>query len=566
MMLHRPAVLPVLIALFLGWPALPGLSEEVGPVTPDASPEARAVLQMLHDISGRCTLTGQHNYPNTGSRNSEFAARYVGETPAIFASDFGFAKPGDTDSCLARPDIVKEAIREYRRGCLVDLCWHAVPPTADEPVTFRPLPGSDPKKLASVQGRLTDEQFKDVLTPGTALHQHWCAQVDAIAVFLKQLQDAHVPVLWRPYHEMNGDWFWWGGRTGEYSTAALYRQIFDRLVNHDHLNNLIWVWSMDRVDNKPRQEHAQYFPGINYVDVLALDVYHDDFAQSYYDSLVALSQGKPLALDEVGSPPSPEILQKQPRWVYYGIWTGMVRNTPRLRYDVLLRDPRILNLEDPAWWSVMAPVRAASGLPALHFDPAPADFSGVWVLNEAKSTWGGMGAAFAPARMEVVHRGNELTIRSTRIVEYADDQVTEDRLTLDGAEAKSVFMNAPRVTTARVSSDGGQLMIDTTVSFAWGPPGTKFITKDAWSLGGHGERPDNPAVHQLVHGGADHHHGLRQALGSGAASRRRAHLMQHRAGGLSGLEPVCPVGCGKRPGATPGFRMTGSRPGLPPGR
>ena len=237
------AVLPVaLVSLAVG-----GEGAAVQPVTPNASPEVRAVLQMLHDISGKYTLTGQHNYPNTRSRNSEFAAKYIGKTPAIFASDWGFAKAGDTDSYLARPDIVQEAIRQYRRGSLVAICWHAVPPTADEPVTFRPLPGSDPNRLASVQGRLTDDQFKDVLTPGTALYQHWCAQVDAIAVFLKQLQDAHVPVLWRPYHEMNGDWFWWGGRTGEHGTIALYRQLFDRLVNHHHLNNLIWVWSMDRV-------------------------------------------------------------------------------------------------------------------------------------------------------------------------------------------------------------------------------------------------------------------------------------------------------------------------------
>ena len=487
MKLRRPAVLLVLVPLFLGWPALSDGSEDVQPVSPNASPEARAVLQMLHDLSGQYTLTGQHNFPNTRSRNSEFAARYIGKTPAIFASDFGFAKPGDTDSYLARPDIVQEAIRQYRRGSLVDLCWHAVPPTADEPVTFRPLPGSDPKRLASVQGRLTDEQFQEVLTPGTALYEHWCAQVDAIAVFLKQLQEAHVPVLWRPYHEMNGDWFWWGGRTGKYSTAALYRQLFDRLVNQQHLNNLIWVWSMDRVDNKPQQEHAQYFPGINYIDVLALDVYRNDFAQSYYDSLVALSQGKPLALDEVGSPPTPEILQKQPRWVYYGVWTGMVRNTPRPQYAALMHDPRILSLEDPAYWNAMMPVRKASGLPPLKFERAPADFSGTWVLDEGKSVWGRMGAAFAPARLEVVQHGNDLTIRTTRILEYADDQTTEEKLTLDGAESKSVFMNSPRLTTARMSADGRQLVMESTVSLVWGPPGSKLVMKDTWSLGEHGD-------------------------------------------------------------------------------
>jgi mannan endo-1,4-beta-mannosidase len=146
--------------------------------------------------------------------------------------------------------------------------------------------------------------------PGTALYNHWCAQVDEIAGYLKQLQDAHVPVLWRPYHEMNGDWFWWGNRTGQYSTIALYKQLFDRLVNHHHLNNLVWVWSMDR-PSTPGREH-EFLPGADFVDVLALDVYGNDFAQSYYDSLVALSQGKPIALAEVGNPPTPEILSSSP--------------------------------------------------------------------------------------------------------------------------------------------------------------------------------------------------------------------------------------------------------------
>ncbi len=487
MSLVRAAALLALLLPCAGAPAAPAASPTVaGPVTPGASPEVRAVLQMLHDLSGRHTLTGQHNFPNTGSRNSEFATRYIGRTPAIFCSDFGFAKAGDTDSYLARPDIVQEAIRQYRRGCLVNICWHAVPPTADEPVTFRPLPGSDPRRLASVQGRLTDEQFQQLLTPGTPLYQHWCAQVDAIAVFLKRLQDAHVPVLWRPYHEMNGDWFWWGGRTGRHGTAALYRQIFDRLVNVHHLNNLIWVWSVDRVHH-PDQAHARYFPGIDCVDVLALDVYQGDFAQSYYDSLAALSQGKPLALDEVGNAPSPEILRQQPRWVYYGVWTGMVRVTPRRQYDALMDDPRVLSLEDPAYAAAMAPVRQASGLPALHFAPAPADFSGSWVLNGDRSIWGKTGAAFSPARLDVVQRGSDLTIRTTRILEYADDEVTEEKLTLDGAESKSEFMGSPRVTTARLSADGRQLRLESAVSLVWGPPNSRLVVTDTWTLDRHGD-------------------------------------------------------------------------------
>jgi mannan endo-1,4-beta-mannosidase len=469
------------IALLIAIPVTRGQGVVAKPVTPGASPEATALLQFLYDISGKYTLTGQHNFPNTKSRNSQFAAKYIGKTPVIWGTDWGHARAGDSDSYLARPDIVQEAIRQHQMGSIVALCWHAVPPTTDEPTTFRPLPGSDPKMLKSVSGQLLDDQFRDVLTPGTPLYQHWCQQVDVIAGYLKQLQDAHVPVLWRPYHEMNGDWFWWGGRTGKYSTIALYKQLFDRFVNHHHLNNLVWVWSMDR-PSTPERAHAQFFPGTEFVDVLALDVYGSDFAQSYYDSIAALSQGKPMALAEVGSPPSPEILQKQPRWAYYMTWAAMVRNTPRKAYAALMQDPRVLSLEDPAYWAATANYRKACGLAPLHAEPPKTDFSGLWVLDEDRSDFGRMGAGMAPARLEVAQQGNELVVKTTRVVEYGDDQVTEEKLALDGTPSNSTFMNSPRVSTAHLSPAGDQIVVDSVVTVTWGPPGTKFTSTDTWSL------------------------------------------------------------------------------------
>jgi mannan endo-1,4-beta-mannosidase len=472
-------------------PATAQPAPQAAPVTPDASPEARALLQLLYDISGKYTLTGQHNNPNTKSRNSDFATRYLGKTPIIFGSDWGHAKAGDSDSYLARPDIVQEAVRQNARGEIVALCWHAVPPTTDEPGTFRPLPNADPKHLASVQGKLLDEQFRDILTPGTALYEHWCAQVDAIAGFLKQLEAAHVAVLWRPYHEMNGDWFWWGGRTGEYSTAALYRQIFDRLVNHHHLTNLVWVWSMDR-PSQPGREFAKYFPGIQYVDVLGLDVYGSDFNQSYYDGLAALSQGKPLALAEVGTPPAPEVLERQPRWAYYMTWSGMVHLTTRKQYDALFADPRILWLEGAAYGAASEPYRRACGMQPLRFEPKPADFTGTWVFDEDRSSLGRMGGMGAPAAMEVVQAGADLSIKTTRIVEFADDQVTEQKLTLDGAEHTSTFMNSPQVTRALVSPAGDELHLDSSFSFGGGP---KMTISDVWRLTDAGR---HLAVHRHV--------------------------------------------------------------------
>ncbi len=339
------------------------------PVTPNASPEAVALLKYIQSLSGRRTLTGQHNYPATKDTSTQEAARLWGKVPSVYGQDFGFAAPGDKDAVAARPDLIAECKRQYELGSIITLCWHAVPPTADEPVTFQPRREAPPtNRLASVQGKLTDAQWNDVLTPGTELHQRWCAQVDVIAEFLKQLQAARVPVLWRPYHEMNGDWFWWGGRRGERGTAVLYRQIFDRLVNHHKLNNLVWVWSVDRPGNAQRQ-FADYFPGTNYFDVASLDVYGSDFRQSYYDDLLKLAAGRPIALAEVGPAPTLAVLEKQPQWAWWMTWVGMSAGrgdagTNAVR--TLVKDSRSWSLSDAAYVESIAPLRAASGLPPLQ--------------------------------------------------------------------------------------------------------------------------------------------------------------------------------------------------------
>jgi len=459
-----------------------GADDAIKPVTPNASPEAKALLEFLYSTSGKYTLTGQHNYPNTKDRNSQFAADYIGKTPVVWSTDWGHAEEGNTDSYLARPDIVEEAKRQHQLGSLVTICWHAVPPTADEPVTFRRQRDAEPGALASVQGQLLDQQFEDVLTPGTELNKRWTAQVDAIAFHLKKLQDAHVPVLWRPYHEMNGDWFWWGGRRGEYSTKALYRQMFDRLVNHHKLDNLIWVWSVDRV-SKPEMQHSEYYPGNDYLDVLALDVYGSDFDQSYYDSLVALSNGKPLALGEVGNPPALDILDSQPKWGFWVIWAGMVRNTPKKQHRILVNDPRILSLEDPAYWEAIAPFRAACGLPPLPIkDEGPVDFSGEWVFDEDRSILDNFGVGNLPYKLGITHKGNDLAIQKTFIVEWGDDRVTEEKLTLDGEEIKSEFRNSPRITTAKLSEEGDILVIESKVTFSRGDRTFEMVTNEKWSL------------------------------------------------------------------------------------
>jgi len=319
------------------------------PVNPHATPEARALLAFIQSISGQAIITGQHNYPNDGSRWTDLALDLTGKYPGLFGQDFGFSAGEDKDSILSRPAMIEEVERQYRNGAVITLTWHEVRPTDDEPVTFH----------GSVQGHLTDYEWKELLTPGTPLNIRWCAQVDVVAGYLRQLRDAHVPVLFRAYHEMNGNWFWWGGRPGKDGSAQLYRMIYDRFVNVHHLDNLVWVWNV----NAPSINAGaidDYYPGPQFADIVTMDIY-SEFKQSYYTGMLELAAGKPIALAEVGAMPTPELLERQPRWTYFMTWSEFIRSANSLaQANSLYHSPRVLNRDDPRLAGPMEAIRKAT--------------------------------------------------------------------------------------------------------------------------------------------------------------------------------------------------------------
>jgi mannan endo-1,4-beta-mannosidase len=337
----------LLLAVVLGCAGWARAATE--PVNPHASPEARALLALINSISGQATISGQHNFPNDASRWTDLAYDLTSRYPGLFGQDFGFSAADDKDSVLSRPAMIEEVERQWRNGSVIALTWHAVRPTEDEPVTFRD----------SVQGKLTDYEWRELLTPGSPLYLRWCAQVDVIAGYLRVLRDAHVPVLFRPYHEINGNWFWWGGRPGKDGSAALYRQIYDRMVNVHHLDNLVWVWNVNSPSGNAGAV-GDYYPGAGFADVVTMDIY-GEFKQEYYQSMVDLAAGKPIALAEVGGLPSPEVLEKQPGWAYFMAWSGMLGSSNTLeQVNAVYHSARVVNRDDARLAGPMEAIRKAT--------------------------------------------------------------------------------------------------------------------------------------------------------------------------------------------------------------
>jgi cellobiose epimerase len=305
------------------------------PVNKNATPEAKKLLDYLYSIKGRNIIAGHHNAVGKPDVFPNRVKELTGKTPEIWGCDFiNYYRPGNADS------LVQEAYQKYKDGYIVTLMWHVGRPQDDPPFKWK----------ESVQGKMTDEEWKELTTPGTPLNSRWLARVDTIAKFLNDLQVLGVPVLWRPYHESNGVWFWWGNKRGENGFPKLYRMMYDRFVNYHKLNNLIWVWNT----NAPRQlindeaySYNDYFPGMDYVDVFATDVYQHDYRQSHHDDLMRLGRGKIISLGEVGEVPSPEILDHQPMWTWFMIWANFVNNhnTPEQIRD-LYNYPNIITHEN----------------------------------------------------------------------------------------------------------------------------------------------------------------------------------------------------------------------------
>jgi mannan endo-1,4-beta-mannosidase len=284
------------------------------PVNPNATPEAKELLAKICAVSGKGILTGQHNFPNERNADTEAIHTVTGKYPAIWGSDFGFTNAEDKDAVTHRNLMIEEAKKQYAAGSIIYLCWHMLRPTEDEPGQ----PGAS--WGGSVQARLTDDQWLELITSDSPLHQRWEKYMDTAAVYLKQLQDAHIPVLWRPMHENNGTFFWWGGRSGQYGTAQLFREVYNRMVNVHHLNNLVWVWNQN--GPAPGGEFYGFYPGAQYADIVSYDNYAS-LDDRYYQEILTIANGKPIGFGEVGSPPPPEVLANQPKLAFYMTWSGM---------------------------------------------------------------------------------------------------------------------------------------------------------------------------------------------------------------------------------------------------
>jgi hypothetical protein len=273
-------------------------------------------LNYLYGISGTKTASGIHNRePNSAPATATNRVQATaGVYPALWSGDFLFL----ADDVANRQTMINEAKAQWARGSLINIMFHACPPTQAEPCQWE----------GGVKSTLSDAQWQELITNGTTLNTNWKRRLDVVASYLQDLKNSGVEVYFRPLHEMNQGVFWWAGRTGSNGTARLFQITHDYLRNTKGLTNLIWVWDLQDFSSLS-SDLAAYNPGSSYWDILALDMYYSDgqgYTTAKYNAMLNAAGGKPIAIGECEVLPSPNLLSTQPKWAFFMGWSELVFN------------------------------------------------------------------------------------------------------------------------------------------------------------------------------------------------------------------------------------------------
>ncbi len=226
--------------------------------------ETQHLLRNLQDLPAKGFMFGHQDDTAygigwDGDRDRSDVKSVCGDYPAVCGWDLGRIELGADKNLDNIPfDRIRQDITaQYLRGGLNTVSWHL----------NNPLTGGDAWDVK------TDGVVTSIL-PGGAKHELFIAWLDKLASFLNSLTTADgkkIPILFRPWHEHTGNWFWWGK---SHCTPQQYKELWQ--MTHDYLsahgvNNLLYAYSPGSEETV--EEYMERYPGDNYVDLLGFDCY-----------------------------------------------------------------------------------------------------------------------------------------------------------------------------------------------------------------------------------------------------------------------------------------------------
>ena len=292
--------LGILCILILAYGCMPGEQDQSHPYglsDPEATPMATHLFHALQELSADHVLLGHQDALayGMGWKGADFRTDIhdvLGDHPAVFGWDLGHMGDEQNIDSVPFADMQRWAIKAYERGGVNTYSWH---------MRNYAMGGSSWDRDSCVEACL----------PGGRVHEHYLERLDEAADFFSGLRAENgelIPVIFRPFHEMTGSWFWWGrGNCSAEQYVELFRFTIDYLRKEKGLHQLIIAYSSDRF--RSAEQYMDFYPGDAYVDVMAFDDYHGLASKErstgtismleIVDSL-ATAHGKLMAISETG--------------------------------------------------------------------------------------------------------------------------------------------------------------------------------------------------------------------------------------------------------------------------
>jgi len=294
----------------------------------NATEETKKLFTMLTELYGKRIISGVVANIDWNCRDAENVYKWTGRWPALNVFDFINIHASRDVNSKGWLDYSDDAcVREWHKeGGIVGCMWHWQV-LANDGTNLTCSPGEKPGE--------TSFDASQVYVGGTEENKLAIKQMDQVAGYLKKMQKAGIPVIWRPFHEAAGNtyefdgggaWFWWGAK-GPEVYKKLWRFMYDYFTRQHQLNNLIWVWTSQTGDQ-------EWYPGDDMVDIVGRDNY-SALQYPLMKEFKALSEEYPSKMitlaecgngDEVHMSLLSKIWEQGSRWSWFMTWYDAAYN------------------------------------------------------------------------------------------------------------------------------------------------------------------------------------------------------------------------------------------------
>lgn len=244
-------------------------------VDADATDETVALFYNLKKLSKTSFAVGQQDAFNAFYKNDNSMSdikKATGSDPALLGSDFIFITDKNNDGTPGNwfhqqeEKTIAQVKEAYKLGMINIFAWHIREPYLEDVFYASDMSAANKAKA-----------FKSIL-PGNENHEWYKAKLDKVASVFKELKGDGgelIPVIFRPFHEYDGSWFWWGA---SFCTPDEYNAVFKFTVEYlrdtKDVHNVLYSLGPDNSYDTEAKYLSRY-PGDDYVDVLGMDNYWD---------------------------------------------------------------------------------------------------------------------------------------------------------------------------------------------------------------------------------------------------------------------------------------------------